>query len=145
MIYWARFYDLGTTLLSFGQLAALHRRIVALAGIRPGERAVSPRSRHPRRGLTGPHTPPHELGDAFNRVAPDGRVADPGVSPREVTYRSLPEPLELIPSDQLMDADDVAGGSLSTMADAPERGPWADPHSIPGKNLSLAGTCDAWS
>jgi hypothetical protein len=41
LICWARFYDLGTTLLSFGQLAALHRRIVALAGIRPGERAVA--------------------------------------------------------------------------------------------------------
>jgi hypothetical protein len=32
-IRWARLYDLGTTLLSFGQLAALHRRIVELAGI----------------------------------------------------------------------------------------------------------------
>jgi hypothetical protein len=37
-IRWARLYDLGTTLLSFGQLAALHRRIVEIAGIRPGER-----------------------------------------------------------------------------------------------------------
>jgi ubiquinone/menaquinone biosynthesis C-methylase UbiE len=39
-IRWARLYDLGTTLLSFGQLAALHRRIVELAGIRPGERIL---------------------------------------------------------------------------------------------------------
>jgi SAM-dependent methyltransferase len=39
-IRWARLYDLGTTLLSFGQLAALHRKIVVLAGIRPGERIL---------------------------------------------------------------------------------------------------------
>ena len=39
-IRWARLYDVGTTLLSFGQLAALHRRIVELAGIRPGERIL---------------------------------------------------------------------------------------------------------
>jgi SAM-dependent methyltransferase len=39
-IRWTRLYDLGTTLLSFGQLAALHRRIVELAGIRPGERIL---------------------------------------------------------------------------------------------------------
>jgi ubiquinone/menaquinone biosynthesis C-methylase UbiE len=39
-IRWARLYDLGTTLLSFGQLAALHRRIVELAGIQPGERIL---------------------------------------------------------------------------------------------------------
>jgi ubiquinone/menaquinone biosynthesis C-methylase UbiE len=36
-IRWARLYDVGTTLLSFGQLATLHRRIVELAGMRPGE------------------------------------------------------------------------------------------------------------
>jgi ubiquinone/menaquinone biosynthesis C-methylase UbiE len=39
-VRWARLYDLGTTLLSFGRLAALHRRIVELAGIRPGERIL---------------------------------------------------------------------------------------------------------
>jgi ubiquinone/menaquinone biosynthesis C-methylase UbiE len=39
-IRWARLYDLGTTLLYFGQLAALHRTIVDLAGIRPGERIL---------------------------------------------------------------------------------------------------------
>jgi hypothetical protein len=39
-IRWTRLYDLGTTLLSFGQLAALHRRIVELAGIRPNERIL---------------------------------------------------------------------------------------------------------
>jgi ubiquinone/menaquinone biosynthesis C-methylase UbiE len=39
-IRWARLYDFGTTLLSFGQLAALHRRIVELAGVRPGERIL---------------------------------------------------------------------------------------------------------
>src|SRR5262249_36975884 len=32
--------DLGTTLLSFGRLAALHRKIVELAGITPGERVL---------------------------------------------------------------------------------------------------------
>jgi ubiquinone/menaquinone biosynthesis C-methylase UbiE len=37
MVRWARLYDLGTTLLSFGRLAALHRTIVELAGIRSGE------------------------------------------------------------------------------------------------------------
>jgi demethylmenaquinone methyltransferase/2-methoxy-6-polyprenyl-1,4-benzoquinol methylase/phosphoethanolamine N-methyltransferase len=40
MIRWARLYDVGTTLLSFGRLAALHRKIVELAGIRPGERVL---------------------------------------------------------------------------------------------------------
>jgi demethylmenaquinone methyltransferase/2-methoxy-6-polyprenyl-1,4-benzoquinol methylase/phosphoethanolamine N-methyltransferase len=39
-IRWARLYDLGTTLLSFGKLAALHRTIVELAGIRSGERVL---------------------------------------------------------------------------------------------------------
>jgi ubiquinone/menaquinone biosynthesis C-methylase UbiE len=39
-IRWARLYDLGTTFLSFGQLAALHRGTVELAGIRPGERIL---------------------------------------------------------------------------------------------------------
>jgi demethylmenaquinone methyltransferase/2-methoxy-6-polyprenyl-1,4-benzoquinol methylase/phosphoethanolamine N-methyltransferase len=39
-IRWARLYDLGTTLLSFGQLGALHRTIVELAGIRPGARIL---------------------------------------------------------------------------------------------------------
>jgi ubiquinone/menaquinone biosynthesis C-methylase UbiE len=39
-IRWARLYDLGTTLLSFGRLTALHRTLVALAGIRPGERVL---------------------------------------------------------------------------------------------------------
>ena len=40
MVHWARVYDLGTTLLSFGRLAALHRKIVELAGTRPGERVL---------------------------------------------------------------------------------------------------------
>jgi ubiquinone/menaquinone biosynthesis C-methylase UbiE len=40
MVRWARLYDLGTTLLSFGRLAALHRKIVELAGIRSGERIL---------------------------------------------------------------------------------------------------------
>jgi len=39
-IRWARLYDLGTRLLSFGTLAALHRTIVGLAGIRPGQRIL---------------------------------------------------------------------------------------------------------
>jgi ubiquinone/menaquinone biosynthesis C-methylase UbiE len=39
-VRWARLYDLGTTLLSFGWLPVLHRKIVALAGIRPGERIL---------------------------------------------------------------------------------------------------------
>jgi ubiquinone/menaquinone biosynthesis C-methylase UbiE len=39
-IHWARLYDLGTTLLSFGRLRALHRTTVTLAGITPGERAL---------------------------------------------------------------------------------------------------------
>jgi demethylmenaquinone methyltransferase/2-methoxy-6-polyprenyl-1,4-benzoquinol methylase/phosphoethanolamine N-methyltransferase len=39
-IRWARLYDLGTTLLSFGQLAALRRTVVELAGIRSGERIL---------------------------------------------------------------------------------------------------------
>ena len=40
MVRWARLYDLGTTLLSFGRLAALHRKMVELAGIRSGERIL---------------------------------------------------------------------------------------------------------
>lgn len=39
-IRWARLYDLGTSLLSFGQLAALHRTIVDLAAIRVGEQIL---------------------------------------------------------------------------------------------------------
>src|SRR5215831_1381816 len=39
-IRWARLYDLGTTLLSFGRLSALHRRVVDLARIAPGERIL---------------------------------------------------------------------------------------------------------
>jgi demethylmenaquinone methyltransferase/2-methoxy-6-polyprenyl-1,4-benzoquinol methylase/phosphoethanolamine N-methyltransferase len=39
-VRWARLYDLGTTLLSFGRLAALHRRVVDLAGVAPGERVL---------------------------------------------------------------------------------------------------------
>ena len=40
MIRWARLYDLGTTVLSLGRLSALHRKIVTLAGITPGERIL---------------------------------------------------------------------------------------------------------
>jgi ubiquinone/menaquinone biosynthesis C-methylase UbiE len=40
MVRWARLYDFGTTLLSFGRLAALHRKIVELARIRSGERVL---------------------------------------------------------------------------------------------------------
>jgi ubiquinone/menaquinone biosynthesis C-methylase UbiE len=40
MVRWARLYDLGTTLLSFGRLAALHRTMVELAGIRSRERIL---------------------------------------------------------------------------------------------------------
>jgi demethylmenaquinone methyltransferase/2-methoxy-6-polyprenyl-1,4-benzoquinol methylase/phosphoethanolamine N-methyltransferase len=39
-IRWARLYDLGTTILSFGQMSALRRRIVDLAAIAPGERIL---------------------------------------------------------------------------------------------------------
>jgi ubiquinone/menaquinone biosynthesis C-methylase UbiE len=39
-IYWARLYDLGTTLLSFGGMSSLHRRVVEVAGMGPGERAL---------------------------------------------------------------------------------------------------------
>jgi demethylmenaquinone methyltransferase/2-methoxy-6-polyprenyl-1,4-benzoquinol methylase/phosphoethanolamine N-methyltransferase len=39
-IRWARLYDLGTTVLSFGRPSALHRKIVALAGIGQGERIL---------------------------------------------------------------------------------------------------------
>jgi ubiquinone/menaquinone biosynthesis C-methylase UbiE len=40
MVRWARLYDLGTTLLSFGRLAALHRTMVELAGISLRERIL---------------------------------------------------------------------------------------------------------
>ena len=40
LVRWARLYDVATRVLSFGQLAALHRRIVELAGIRVGERVL---------------------------------------------------------------------------------------------------------
>jgi ubiquinone/menaquinone biosynthesis C-methylase UbiE len=39
-IRWARLYDLGTTVLSFGRLPALRRKTVELAGIAPGERIL---------------------------------------------------------------------------------------------------------
>jgi demethylmenaquinone methyltransferase/2-methoxy-6-polyprenyl-1,4-benzoquinol methylase/phosphoethanolamine N-methyltransferase len=39
-VRWARLYDLGTTLLSFGRLSALHRKVVELAGVAPGERVL---------------------------------------------------------------------------------------------------------
>lgn len=40
IIRWARLYDLGTTILSFGRIAALRRRLVELAAIAPGERIL---------------------------------------------------------------------------------------------------------
>ena len=40
MIRWARLYDLGTSLLSFGRLSALHRVVLQLARITPGERIL---------------------------------------------------------------------------------------------------------
>ncbi len=39
-IRWARLYDLGSTLLSFGRISALHRRVVDLARVAPGERVL---------------------------------------------------------------------------------------------------------
>ena len=39
-VHWARLYDVGTRLLSFGRLSVLHRRIIELAGIAPGERVL---------------------------------------------------------------------------------------------------------
>lgn len=39
-IRWARLYDLGTTILSFGRLSALRRKMVELAAIAPGERVL---------------------------------------------------------------------------------------------------------
>jgi ubiquinone/menaquinone biosynthesis C-methylase UbiE len=39
-IHWARLYDVGTTLLSFGRCAAVHRKILALAAIAPGQRIL---------------------------------------------------------------------------------------------------------
>jgi len=40
VIRWARLYDVGTTLLSFGRAAALRRRTVGFASIAPGERIL---------------------------------------------------------------------------------------------------------
>jgi ubiquinone/menaquinone biosynthesis C-methylase UbiE len=39
-IRWARLYDLGTSLLSFGRLLALHRSVVKLASVAPRERVL---------------------------------------------------------------------------------------------------------
>src|SRR5262245_55493090 len=39
-IRWARLYDAGTTLLSFGRIATLRRKTVDLANIAPGERVL---------------------------------------------------------------------------------------------------------
>jgi demethylmenaquinone methyltransferase/2-methoxy-6-polyprenyl-1,4-benzoquinol methylase/phosphoethanolamine N-methyltransferase len=39
-IHWARLYDLATTLLSFGRLSDLHRQVVELAKVAPGERVL---------------------------------------------------------------------------------------------------------
>jgi demethylmenaquinone methyltransferase/2-methoxy-6-polyprenyl-1,4-benzoquinol methylase/phosphoethanolamine N-methyltransferase len=39
-VRWAWLYDRATTLLSFGRLAVLHRRIVELADIAPGDRVL---------------------------------------------------------------------------------------------------------
>src|SRR5262249_2987045 len=39
-IRWARLYDIGTTLLSFGRIAALRRKTVGLADIASGERVL---------------------------------------------------------------------------------------------------------
>ncbi len=39
-IRWARLYDFGTTLLSFGRISALRRKTVDLAGIAPAERVL---------------------------------------------------------------------------------------------------------
>jgi demethylmenaquinone methyltransferase/2-methoxy-6-polyprenyl-1,4-benzoquinol methylase/phosphoethanolamine N-methyltransferase len=39
-IRWARLYDLGTTVLSFGRLSALYRTVVDLAMVAPGERVL---------------------------------------------------------------------------------------------------------
>jgi ubiquinone/menaquinone biosynthesis C-methylase UbiE len=39
-VRWARLYDFGTTLLSFGRLSALHRKVVELARIASGERVL---------------------------------------------------------------------------------------------------------
>src|SRR5262245_13306063 len=36
-IHWARLYDFGTRIMSFGRLSALHRRMLELAAITPGE------------------------------------------------------------------------------------------------------------
>jgi ubiquinone/menaquinone biosynthesis C-methylase UbiE len=39
-IRWARLYDVGTALLSFGRASVLRLKIVELAGIAPGERIL---------------------------------------------------------------------------------------------------------
>jgi len=39
VIHWARFYDLGTTLMG-GRIRALHRRLIERAAIAPGERVL---------------------------------------------------------------------------------------------------------
>jgi len=39
-VRWARLYDLGTILLSFGRVSRLHRKTVELAGIAPGQRVL---------------------------------------------------------------------------------------------------------
>ena len=40
IIHWARLYDVGVNLLSFGWASALRRRAVELAGVAPGERIL---------------------------------------------------------------------------------------------------------
>lgn len=39
-IHWARLYDFGTRVMSFGRLSVLHRRMMELAAIAPGERIL---------------------------------------------------------------------------------------------------------
>jgi len=62
-----------------------------------------------------------------------------------VTRRSLPEPLELIPSDQLKDADDVAGGEVIDHGGCAGKGAMGGSAFDPPGRTCLAGTCDAWS
>src|SRR5262245_43515608 len=40
-IHWARLYDFGTRLMSFGRFSALHRRMLELAAVAPGERILA--------------------------------------------------------------------------------------------------------
>lgn len=40
VIHWARLYDLGTNLLSFGRAKELRRKAIEVAGIAPGERVL---------------------------------------------------------------------------------------------------------